>query len=394
MNKIYIFIFCIISCTSDFPKNPNINNQSRFPRLSSNENGDVFMSWFEQIDSVEWSIKSSIFSENQWTDPKVVSKSKSYFINWADFPSVHRINQDTLVAHWLEKSGSGTYDYDVHLSFSFNEGELWSVSQIPHSTLAKGEHGFTSFGISNNVHDIIWLDGRQMTMGHASGDYGQMNLYHTTFTSDGILGKEYLIDEKVCECCPTSSVRYNDNLVVAYRNRDSNEIRDIFIARKIGDNWMEPYPVYKDNWQIAGCPVNGPMLAINGSNIALAWYTAANESAQVKVAFSEDIGKTFSTPIIIDNSMPLGRVDIDWIDNKNVIVSWIKSTETSSNILAKVVHMDDGEGRDFFVEAIPQGRISGYPQVEVIDKRALFAWTEINQKTSVATKWISLNQLR
>ena len=189
-------------------------------------------------------------------------------------------------------------------------------------------------------------------------------------------------------------MRYDDNLVVAYRNRDSNEIRDIFIARKIGDNWMEPYPVYKDNWQIAGCPVNGPMLAINGSNIALAWFTAANESAQVKVAFSEDIGKTFSSPIIIDNSMPLGRVDIDWIDNKNVIVSWIKSTETSSNILAKVVHIDDGKGRDFFVEAIPHGRISGYPQVEVIDKRALFAWTENNQKTSVATKWISLNQLR
>tara|TARA_Y100000992_G_scaffold297781_1_gene261891 strand:- start:1015 stop:1293 length:279 start_codon:yes stop_codon:yes gene_type:complete len=92
--------------------------------------------------------------------------------------------------------------------------------------------------------------------------------------------------------------------------------------------------------------------------------------------------------------MPLGRVDIDWIDNKNVIVSWIKSTETSSNILAKVVHIDDGKGRDFFVEAIPQGRISGYPQVKVIDKRALFAWTENNQKTSVATKWISLNQLR
>ena len=106
------------------------------------------------------------------------------------------------------------------------------------------------------------------------------------------------------------------------------------------------------------------------------------------------MGETFSSPIIIDNSMPLGRVDIEWIDSKNVIVSWIKSTQTSSNILAKVVSIDDGLGREFFVEAIPQGRISGYPQMEVIGKRALFAWTEINQKTSVTTKWISLNQLR
>ena len=92
--------------------------------------------------------------------------------------------------------------------------------------------------------------------------------------------------------------------------------------------------------------------------------------------------------------MPLGRVDIEWIDNKNVIVSWVKSTETSSNILAKAVSINEGAGKEFFVEAIPQGRITGYPQVEVIDKRALFAWTEINQKTSVTTKWISLDQLR
>ena len=84
-----------------------------------------------------------------------------------------------------------------------------------------------------------------------------------------VIGPLINIDEKVCECCPTSSVRYDDNLVIAYRNRDSNEVRDIFIARKVGGNWMNPYPVYKDNWQIAGCPVNGPMLAINESILRL-----------------------------------------------------------------------------------------------------------------------------
>ena len=394
MKKIYLFILCLVGCAGEVSVDPKISDQSRFPRLSSNTNGEVFLSWFEQVDSLEWSIKSSIFSQDKWSDPKVISRSSSYFINWADFPSLNFINEDTLVSHWLEKSGSGTYDYDVHLSFSFDNGKSWQSSQIPHSTKIKGEHGFSSFGIGRNIHDFVWLDGRQMIMGHNKGGYGQMNLYHTTFSSDGVLGKEYLIDEKVCECCPTSSVRYKDTLVVAYRNRSSNEIRDIFIARKVKDEWEKPYSIHEDNWKIAGCPVNGPMLAINKSNVAIAWYTAANESAQIKVAISKDVGQTFTNPIKIDNSMPIGRVDIEWIDNENIIVSWIRASEKTSDIIVKVLNILNGEGKEFFVESIPQGRISGYPQMEVVGNKALFAWTEINQKTSVATKWISLDQLQ
>lgn len=394
MKHIYLLFFFITSCFSDFEKIPEISNESRFPRLSSNDNGEVFLSWFEKVDSVEWSIKSSIFSNKEWTNPKVISKSKPYFINWADFPSINNINQDTLVAHWLEKSGSGTYDYDVHLSFSYDRGSSWSRSEIPHATLVKGEHGFSSFAIGNKFHDVVWLDGREMTMGHGKSDYGQMNLYHTTFSTNGVLGEEYLVDAKVCECCPTSSVRYKENLVIAYRNRDSNEVRDIFIARKIGDEWKKPYPAHNDNWKIAGCPVNGPMLAINKSNIALAWYTAANDSAQVKVAFSKDVGKTFSRPVVIDRSMPIGRVDIEWIDGESVVVSWIRSTEKSSDILARMVNINNDLGKVYFVKSIPQGRISGYPQMEVVGEKMLFAWTEINKKTSVATKWLSLDKLQ
>lgn len=394
MKKVYFLIFCIISCSGKVSNNPDINNQSRFPRLSSNDNGEVFMSWFEQVDSLKWSIRSSIYSQSKWSEPTVVSKSSSYFINWADFPSLNYINGDTLVSHWLEKSGSGTYDYDMHLSLSFDNGKAWQSSQIPHSAKVKGEHGFSSFGIGRNIHDLVWLDGRQMIMDHNKGGYGQMNLYHTTFSSNGVLGKEYLIDEKVCECCPTSSVRYKETLVVAYRNRDNNEIRDIFIARRVKDEWEEPYSVHQDNWRIAGCPVNGPMLAINKSNVAIAWYTAANEFAQIKLAISKDTGQTFSNPIKIDNSMPLGRVDIDWVDNENIIISWIRASEKTSDIIVKVVNIINGEGKEFFVESIPQGRISGYPQMEVVGNKVLFAWTEINQKTSVVTKWISLNQLQ
>ena len=382
-----------ISCAKEYPLIPTSNNQSRFPRLSSNEKGDIFLTWFEEKDSTNWSLQGSIFSNDSWSRPTTITTERSYFINWADFPSLNYINDDTLVAHWLEKSGDGTYDYDVHLSFSFDQGGSWSPSQIPHSTLTKGEHGFSSFGIGKNAHDVVWLDGREMSMSHGSSDYGKMNLCHTTFSSDGKLGDEYVIDDRVCECCPTASVRYKDTLVVAYRNRSNDEIRDINIARRVGDKWEEPYCVHEDNWKIAGCPVNGPMMALRDTRIAIAWYTAANETAKVNVAFSDDIGKTFSDPVRIDLSMPMGRVDIEWINDKEVIVSWIESGEKTSNIFARKVNIDNEPSKEILVERIPPGRISGYPQMEMTRDKVLFAWTEIDKKTRVASKWLSLSDL-
>ena len=58
MKHIYLLFFFITSCFSDFEKIPEISNESRFPRLSSNEDGEVFLSWFEKVDSLE--IQSNI----------------------------------------------------------------------------------------------------------------------------------------------------------------------------------------------------------------------------------------------------------------------------------------------------------------------------------------------
>ena len=232
-----------------------------------------------------------------------------------------------------------------------------------------------------------------MLMGHGNSDYGQMNLYHRQFTNTGELGPEYLIDQKVCECCPTSSVNHEDTLVIAYRDRSEEEVRDIYIARRVRNNWETPYPLHRDGWKIAGCPVNGPMLAISSQQIAVAWYTAANEKAKVNIAFSNDLGKTFSKPIRVDTGMPIGRVDVIWVDENHALVSWIESSEKSSNIVVRKVKNDATINKEIVVAKIAKGRISGYPQMEIINDQILFAWTEVSSETAVASKWIPISKI-
>ena len=383
----------MIGCTKELQNIPSSQTGSRFPRIVKNNSSDITASWFEQTDSLKWSVMGSVLKNNSWAKPFLISTDTSFFINWADFPSLNKISDNTLVSHWLKKSGSGTYDYDIHLSFSYDNGQTWTKSQIPHATTKKGEHGFVSISLGNKNHDIIWLDGREMLMGHGNSDYGQMNLYHRQFTNTGELGPEYLIDQKVCECCPTSSVNHKDTLVIAYRDRSEEEVRDIYIARRVGNNWETPYPLHRDGWKIAGCPVNGPMLAISSQQIAVAWYTAANEKAKVNIAFSNDLGKTFSKPIRVDTGMPIGRVDVIWVDENHALVSWIESSEKSSNIVVRKVKNDATINKEIVVAKIAKGRISGYPQMEIINDQILFAWTEVSSETAVASKWIPISKI-
>ena len=393
MKNILISFLFLSGCARDFESIPSAQSGSKFPRITSSKSEHLTASWFEQVDHLNWSVMGSVYSNDTWTEPFEISKDSSFFVNWADFPSLNKISDDTLVAHWLKKSGAGTYDYDIHLSFSYDNGLSWSKSEIPHTTTTKGEHGFVSISIGDKKHDLVWLDGREMLMEHGNNEYGQMNLYHREFTNNGELGSEYLIDPKVCECCPTSSVLFEDTLVVAYRDRSDEEIRDIYIARKTGDTWEPSYPVHNDGWKIAGCPVNGPMLSIRSNQIAIAWYTAANDKAKVYVAYSDDLGKTFSNPIRVDNGMPLGRVDLEWINDDEVLVSWIESSEQSSNIVVRKVKNDLTIREGIVVAEVSKGRISGYPQMEILKDQILFAWTEISTKTSVASKWIPLSKI-
>ena len=76
-----------------------------------------------------------------------------------------------------------------------------------------------------------------------------------------------------------------------------SEVRDIYIVRQINGSWSAPQAIYADNWQINGCPVNGPSVAADGRRVVVAWFTSVGDTPHVKVAFSENAGATFNKPI-------------------------------------------------------------------------------------------------
>jgi len=128
---------------------------------------------------------------------------------------------------------------------------------------------------------------------------GQITFRYVKIKRDGALADEAALDTRVCECCQTSAVMTADGPVVVYRDRSEadKEIRDISIVRLKGGKWSAPRPVFQDGWQLNGCPVNGPAVAAAGPRVAVAWFTGADKTSRVKLAFSADAGETFGQPV-------------------------------------------------------------------------------------------------
>ena len=223
-----------MSCSSPEINEPPFWEGSRYPHLTQTEKGGLLVSWFEPVDSTTFGLYFSEFTQSEWSEKSLIYSSKDFFINWADFPSIFEVNENTVVVHWPEMSAEGTYDYDVRISYSRDRGKTWEKPIIPHRDGKHAEHGFVSF-YKNEKQDLglVWLDGRHMAGGQGHGSAGDMNLYTSTFDSDFNQGEDSSIDAMVCECCPTSAVQLGDITLVAYRDRAESEVRNINILRRV-----------------------------------------------------------------------------------------------------------------------------------------------------------------
>ena len=350
------------------------------PQLSVSKRS-VILSWVERKGS-EATLKFSERSSAGWSAPRTVATGSDWFVNWADVPSVIRLDTGTLVAHWLQKSGADTYAYDVRLSHSRDDGKTWSPSVTPHHDGTKTEHGFaTLFQMSGSGLGLVWLDGRNMKAGDHGGGHGapgqdDMSLRFGAFDPSWKQASDMPIDNRVCECCPTAVAMTSDGPLVAYRDRSKEEVRDIYVTRLENGKWTEPKPVHADDWKIPACPVNGPALSARGREVAVAWFHAKNDQPRTLVALSSDAGRTFSTPVRVDDVASLGRVDVELLPDGSAAAAYMEFADQKASFRVRVIRRDGSRSDPVIIAGVAGNRSSGYPRMVLHGNELIFAWTE------------------
>lgn len=368
------------------PAGPN----SAQPQLSVSTRG-VLLSWIER-DGPKATLRYAERTGPGWTSARAVASGTNWFVNWADVPSVLRLANGELAAHWLQKSGASTYAYDVRVAHSKDDGKTWSPSFLPHSDRTQTEHGFASlFQMPDGGLGLTWLDGRTTFQTPGSGshgghsDRGAMTVHSAAFNREWAQTFELPVDGRVCDCCPTTVAVTSDGPIVAYRNRTEDEVRDIYVSRYEKGKWSEPAAVHDDGWRVAACPVNGPMLSANGRNVVIAWFTAKDDQPRAWVAFSSDAGRTFAAPIRLDDSGTLGRVDVELMADGSAIASWIefvRGTESAgenaqrAQLRVRRVQRSGARSAPITVGDIAGSRASGYPRLAASGTDIVLAWTE------------------
>jgi hypothetical protein len=317
------------------------------------------VSWLEPAGK-EHALRFAEYRNGKWSQPRTIVQRGDFFVNWADFPSITRGADGTLYAHWLQKSGSDTYAYDVRVARSRDDGKTWDESLVIHRDRKPVEHGFASVTPRGKGVDLVWIDNG--------------TIHHASLESTGGPKNEVELDAKSCECCATGMTVTSKGPLVVFRDRLEGEVRDISITRFVGGKWTAPRLVHGDGWVINGCPVNGPQADAIGERVAVAWYTGAAPRPRVQLAWSNDAGATFTNPALIDDGKPLGRVDVVLVDKNTALVTWLEQTANGAEIRARRVTRNGAKADSVKVAESGAGRNSGVPRIARIGSRVYAAF--------------------
>jgi hypothetical protein len=350
------------------------------PYLFTDKNGSAYLSWIEK-NGKDATLKFSAFSDNSWYAPVIIASGKNWFVNWADYPVIATDANGNFIAHYLEKSDTAKFTYDIKTISSADSGKLWGQSKLLNEDNAKAEHGFVSIVPYKDGFFTCWLDGRKTaseeSQGGHDGHHGEMTLRAAIIDKNGNKTNEWELDGKVCDCCQTTTAISDNGPVVIYRDRSDDEIRDMSIVRLVNGEWTKPLTIHADNWKIKACPVNGPRADAINNHLAIAWFSMKEKEGEVKMVFSKDGGETFDKPIRINEGKTIGRVDVLMLDSTTAMVSWMEG----STIKAVKVYADGKKEPSLIIASSSDKRSGGFPQMTKAGSKIIFAWTDDKAKT-------------
>jgi hypothetical protein len=348
---------------------------SFIPQLTSSPAG-VIASWTEMAGDTA-TLKFSERTSSGWSPAATAASGKNWFVSPADAPSVLKLSSGTLVADWFVATRIEIEAYDTLMSYSKDGGRTWAPPFKPNRDKTTTQHGFASVvELPDKGVGVVWLDGRDNENNTTDPEGGVMFLRYTSFDANWKPGPDAAVNRRVCECCQTALAVTSDGVLTAFRDRSDKEIRDIAVSRLDSGKWTDAQVVHADNWEIDSCPVNGPAMSARGRDVAVAWFTGKGDEGHAYAAFSRDAGRTWSTPVRLDERESTGHVDIELLEDGSAAASWVEYADGRQRFTVRRIQPSGPASAPVVIAGSGSGRVTGYPRMARNGDELVFAWTE------------------
>lgn len=335
--------------------------QTMGPAFTTAPDGTAWLSWIEAgqavapaVGKAQPSIANTLrfatfdSKAGAWSAARPIVSDATVAPNALDGPQLALDGQGAAYAVWTDGHGGARWAKSLDGGTTWSTAEAWSKNgaEVEKFSLARLAHGELL---------AAWLDGR----GRISG--GKAQQLYTRVVDDPRHAPDELVDPSVCDCCPTALAAFLDGgALVAYRGRTDEEVRDVHLARLRNGKWGGPRVPAPDDWRINSCPVNGPRLAIDGSRVAAAWFTGADNDPRVLVTFSPDAGNRWLMPLRVDQGKPVGHVDLVILRDGAVVVTWL---ESDGSIWLHRITPDFSATRPILLAGAGDAALSGAPRL-------------------------------
>jgi len=214
--------------------------------------------------------------------------------------------------------GSKTTGTEIKMSRSTDGGRSFTPGRALQATGAAGDRGWHAMTLdANGDAHVMWLDHRglaaQKAQSHEHHEaaaidgaaMAQLSGLYYAREGTGALQAERELVKGVCYCCKVAmATGPRGELFAAWRHVYPGNLRDIaFMAsRDGGRSFAAPGRVSQDDWHLAGCPDDGPAMAVDAEGtVHVVWPTVvggATPEGALFYAVSRD-ARTFSPRVRI-----------------------------------------------------------------------------------------------
>ena len=335
-----LLLFLLIGCAVAWAGSPLLEVTNRLitsparpgsaaSQLVTGDDGTVFMSWIEPgVKPGARAVRLSRFDSerNSWGAAQTIAEGTDIALDFWSTPQIAVNAEGAIAAVWYSMSSSTDQSHapssHAMCSRSDDQAGTWSPA-IPLNPRSETNEFASLTALADGRFLAVWLEpGTAVGAGESVQSLRGRILF--------VDAPSTVLDTRVCDCCATSVVGFPDGSALAiYRDRSDEEIRDISRVHFQNGVWSEPRKLSFDHWKIAGCPVNGPVVAAMKSQATAAWYTAAEDQPQVLASTSSDAGEVFLAPSRIDDGHPLGQVGAVQLHAGTRFVSWVEAGATA-----------------------------------------------------------------